>query len=307
MSEILEYRGTPVPDAVKKRIENTVSSSPEYLKGGKPEVRAVQDARGKVEAYSVSMRRQVPDAYFDARGNLLFSVLGVFGFDGGPSKSAAARDAFRLAGFSEEITKDGKRHWYRDSSIANDPDGKSTGREEVDPFGGEAFSLIRNVAFQQDRLDILIRLVEKSREPNALHEAYSDEDISIFEKNGSVTVADLVKLKGAGLVDAKLFSAHRAAVAKRLPEQLLDPRFAASVETRTRSGSVTEIRPSWHGIDRKTLDALLRDGHLDASVHKAALESLALLDERAEILGISQKETRSKLSNLRKEVSPIRR
>lgn len=125
----------------------------------------------------------------------------------------------------------------------------------------------------------------------------------MFEKNGSLTIADLVKLKEAGLIGAKTFAAHRGAAAKRLSEQLLDPRFAASVETRTRSGSVAEIRPSWHGIDRKTLDALLREGHLEAAAHKAASESLALLEKRAEVFRFSQGETRSQLSDLRKEVS----
>lgn len=66
---------------MRNRIADFVRPNAEYLKIGKPEIRVVSGDSGKLEAYAITVRKNVPDAYFDAQGNFLFSVNGVLSFE----------------------------------------------------------------------------------------------------------------------------------------------------------------------------------------------------------------------------------
>ncbi len=83
MAEIFETSASDsVNSAVRKRMEDFLRADPEYLKIGKPSIRAVTDAAGKTAAYAVTMRKVFPDAYFDMRGNFLFAPGDVIGYGG---------------------------------------------------------------------------------------------------------------------------------------------------------------------------------------------------------------------------------
>lgn len=82
MPENFELHAPSVPESVRKRIFEFVRPNAEYLRIGTPEVKAVSSEKGKVEAYALSVRKNVPDAYFDPHGNFLFSVPGILEFDG---------------------------------------------------------------------------------------------------------------------------------------------------------------------------------------------------------------------------------
>lgn len=81
MSEILVSKPREIPSSVLSRIADFVRPNAEYLKSGKPEVKALSDAYGKVAGYCISVHGNVPDAYFDPKGEFLYSVSGVLEFD----------------------------------------------------------------------------------------------------------------------------------------------------------------------------------------------------------------------------------
>lgn len=132
---------------------------------------------------------------------------------------------------------------------------------------------------------------------------FSREDVEAFVKSRSITSKDLLELKRLSLVDAKTYEATKAEVAKSLATQLLDPRFAAALEKRRPDGSVTDIRPGWHGIDRQELETLVKEGAISSADKKAAGESLDLLERKSSELLRAMKGTKAALEKLKTETA----
>lgn len=105
-----------------------------------------------------------------------------------------------MAGFSDVSNASGVREWRK----------HAVGRTEiVDPFSSEAFELIRNLSFQQDRLNVNGRLYVKEFQKSAKVPPFTEEDVRALVESKSVTISDFVKLKALGLVEAKIFEKFR--------------------------------------------------------------------------------------------------
>lgn len=64
------------------------------------------------EAYAFSVRGDVPDAYFDEKGEMIVSISGLIGFDAEDPSRFIASSAMRMAGISEK-KENGKNVWFR--------------------------------------------------------------------------------------------------------------------------------------------------------------------------------------------------
>lgn len=285
---------SPIPDGletvIRTQYRSVAGESAERVR-----IVRVEGPDGSVRAYASSLRGKFPDAYFDAHGKMLLSVSGVLRFDGGPDSTPAARDALRLAGLSVRFGSDGTMSWASDR-IPGAP-----GSRSVEPFGPVAYRLLSDVAFHQDRIDVF-RRIEWTKRGGAKLPPLSEAGLAELVSAKSLTIADFVRMKEAGAIRPELFSKYRDAVAARLPEQLLDGRFAARIDAKNPDGSPVSIAPSWHGIDAAAVESLHSAGHLNAAVRKACLENLALLRRQAEEYGIVRDRTHASAESLKREV-----
>jgi hypothetical protein len=124
MSELLlspDLPGNPrsVPKSVREKIAKTLEetsgivSSPESLAIfsialSNPAISGLPYRK----AYAFSVRGDVPDAYFDEKGEMIVSISGLIGFDSEDPSRFIASFAMRMAGISEK-KENGKNVWLR--------------------------------------------------------------------------------------------------------------------------------------------------------------------------------------------------
>ncbi len=195
-----------------------------------------------------------------------------------------------MAGFSDAKSASGVREWRKSTA---------KGGELLDPFSSETFEILKNLSFQHDRLNVNRRIYVKESSKDANVPPYGEDDVKALLDAKSLTIREFVRLRSLGLVESRIFEKYRRDVALLLPSQLLDSRFAASIERTDAQGVTREIRPGWHAIGKADVEDLFRQGFLDAKTRDAAIRSLETLEKRSkDVLG-SVSRTRASLESLK--------
>ncbi len=223
-----------VPKEVRRRIAKTlrensgISTLPESLNVSP--IRLSHPAISGLpyrEAYAFSVRGDVPDAYFDEKGEMIASISGLIAFDAESDESRfIAVSSMRMAGISEK-KENGKNAWFRLNSDGTE--------ERLESFGTEAFELWNEVRFFENRMDFLRRL-RTAKMGDRKHFPFSSAAISEYVGSGAVTIAEFLELKRLGGVSDADYRKHAKTLASAYSKQAQDPKFDRPLKIRSKEG-----------------------------------------------------------------------
>jgi hypothetical protein len=243
--------------------------------------------------YAFSHRGDVPDAYFDSEGELLFSISGILDFDSeNDPERRIATDSLSMAGISERKAE-GTIRWFRRSDAAE---------TEIPAFSDEAFELWNEAAFFESRLDLLRRL-RYLQNGNTLP-PIDGRTVSELVRTGSVTLPEFVELRRLRAVDEKTFAEHRKTLSKSLPKQLSDQKFDRALKIRHANAPASKIvHPVAHRIGSTEITRLRNAGHLEPKDAENVLERLRILEEFNAAVGKAAEDAMRKRQGLREGIS----